>query len=49
MESFIHEASGFLKSAQLSYNPDQTNLSKLIKVFRIIRKSQEGKLNQGLS
>ncbi len=35
--------------AEFSSNPNQTHLSVLINVFRIIRKSQEGEFDQGLS
>ncbi len=35
--------------ASFSSNPNQTHLSMLINVFRIIRKSQEGEFDQGWS
>jgi len=35
--------------AEFSSNPDQTHLSKLIKVFRISRNSQVGVSDQGWS
>ncbi len=35
--------------AEFSSNPNQTQLSMLISVFRIIRKSQEGEFDQGWS
>ncbi len=41
--------SGILKSAEFSSNPNQTLLSMLINVFRIIRKSQVGEFDQGSS
>ncbi len=34
--------------AEFSSNPNQTHLSMLINVFRIIRKSQVGEFDQGL-
>ncbi len=33
--------------AEFSSNPNQTHLNMLIRVFRIIRKSQEGEFDQG--
>ncbi len=35
--------------AEFSSNPNQTDLSMLINVFKIIRKSQVGGFNQGWS
>ncbi len=35
--------------AEFSSNPNQTHLSMLIRVFKIIRKSQVGKFDQGWS
>ncbi len=35
--------------AEFSSNPNQTHLSMLIRVFKIIRKSQVGEFDQGWS
>ncbi len=41
--------SGPLLTAEFSSNPNQTHLSMLISVFKIIRKSQVGEFDQGWS
>jgi len=54
-EMTVKSTAGFPKLSpggllcEFSSNPDQTHLSKLIKVFRISRNSQVGVFNQGWS
>ncbi len=49
MQGYSNLAHDIHFSAEFSSNPNQTQLSMLINVFRIIRKSQEGEFDQGWS
>ncbi len=49
MNSIEQGSSNLAIPAEFSSDPDQTHPSMLIRVFRIIRKSQVGEFDQGLS